>query len=136
ILTTGCIDPLVLQNWTLACKQYMKHAEKKASEIVSFVADGMMEPRLITWYNTDQTRIDTLSLADYLKELASLVLEKNWDIKICQQILASKQGNRKFIDWKIEVKNLNTILATSALTQALQSVALKSQLEANLNEDL
>ncbi|KIJ32224.1 hypothetical protein M422DRAFT_184842, partial [Sphaerobolus stellatus SS14] len=110
ILTPGRIDPLVLQTWTHACRRYMKHAEKKTTEIVSFVADGMMEPRLISWYNANQTRMDNLTLEAYIAELAALVLEKNWDIKIRQQILASKQGNREFIDWKIEVENLNAIL--------------------------
>ncbi|KIJ40266.1 hypothetical protein M422DRAFT_256807 [Sphaerobolus stellatus SS14] len=117
ILSTGCIDPLVLQTWTLACKWYMKHSEKKASEIVSFIIDSMMEPRLIAWYNMDQTCMDALTLASYLTELAAL-------------------GDCEFIDWKIEVENLNTILTTSAPTQALKAEALKNQLEANLNEDL
>ena len=78
ILTTGKITPLVLQSWSLTCKRYMKHAEKDPTEIVSFVAEAMLEPCLVAWYQAGQARIDTLTLNQYLEELAKLVLEKNW----------------------------------------------------------
>jgi hypothetical protein len=48
----------------------------------------------------------------------------------------SKQGNRAFIDWKIELENLNAILTTSSPTHALTEDGLKVQLEANLNSEL
>jgi hypothetical protein len=110
ILTAGKITPLVLQSWSLACKRYMKHAEKKPEEIVSFVAEAMQEPRLIAWYQAGQARIDALTLTQYLDELSQLVLEKNWAHKIRDTIISSKQGSRMFIDWKIEIENLNAIL--------------------------
>ena len=50
ILTTRKITPLILQSWSLACKRYMKHAEKEPEEIVSYVAEAMLEPHLIAWY--------------------------------------------------------------------------------------
>ncbi|KIJ38125.1 hypothetical protein M422DRAFT_97176, partial [Sphaerobolus stellatus SS14] len=132
MLTEGRITPLIHQNWSLACRKYMKHAEKKPSEIVSFVAEGMMEPRLVAWYYGDQARIDSLSLAEYLEELVAIVLEKGWEHKIKQQILSARQEDEPFLDWKIELENLNAILFTSAPTLALTKDALKNQLDANL----
>ncbi|KAF8799619.1 hypothetical protein BYT27DRAFT_7120044 [Phlegmacium glaucopus] len=58
VLTAGRITPLVLQSWSLACKCYMKHAEKKPTEIVSFIAEAMLKPRLVAWYQAGQARID------------------------------------------------------------------------------
>jgi hypothetical protein len=136
VLTAGRITPLVLQSWSLACKRYMKHAEKKPTEIVSFVAEAMLEPRLIAWYQAGQARIDALTLDQYLDELSKLVLEKNWAHKIRDTIISSKQGNRAFIDWKIELENLNAILTTTSPTHALTNDGLKVQLEANLNSEL
>ncbi|KIJ36105.1 hypothetical protein M422DRAFT_261652 [Sphaerobolus stellatus SS14] len=136
ILTPGRIDPQVLQTWSLACKRYMKHAEKKPSEIVSFVAEAMQEPRLITWYQAGQERIDVLPLKGYLEELSKRVLEKEWAPKLRDQVLSSKQGDQAFMDWKIEVENLNAILLTSAPTHTLKPDALKNQIEANLNTEL
>ena len=136
ILTAGRITPLVLQSWALACKRYMKHADKKPTEIVSFVAEAMLEPRLVAWYQAGQARIDALTLEKYLEELSNLVLEKNWAHKIRDTIISSKQGNRPFIDWKIEMENLNAILTTSSATHALTEDGLKIQLEANLNSEL
>lgn len=136
ILTAGWITPLVLQSWSLTCKYYMKHAEKKPTEIVSFVVEAMLEPRLIAWYQAGQIQIDALTLKKYLEELSNLVLEKNWAHKIRDTIISSKQGNCMFIDWKIKVENLNAILTTSSPTHALTEDALKVQLEANLNDEL
>ena len=136
VLTAGRITPLVLQSWSLACKRYMKHAEKKPEEIVSFVAEAMLEPGLIAWYQAGQTRIDALTLTQYLEELADLVLEKNWAHKIWDTIISSRQGSRTFIDWKIEIENLNAILKTSSPSHALTEDGLKVQLEANLNSEL
>jgi hypothetical protein len=136
VLTAGRITPLILQSWALACKRYMKHADKKPEEIVSFVAEAMLEPRLIAWYQAGQARIDALTLDQYLEELSKLVLEKNWAHKIRDTIISSKQGNRAFIDWKIELENLNAILTTSSPAHALTEDGLKVQLEANLNCEL
>ncbi|KAF8219191.1 hypothetical protein L208DRAFT_1554056 [Tricholoma matsutake] len=136
MLTTGKITPLIMQLWTLACKHYKKHGGKTDNEIVSYVAEGMFEPRLVAWYQADQTRIDALSLDRYLGELSQLVLEKNWVHNILETILSSLQGDQVFIDWKIEIENLNAILATSALAKALTKAKLKNQLQSNLHPDL
>ena len=106
------------------------------TEIVSYVAEGVFEPHLVAWYQADQTRIDALSLEAYLTELALLVLEKNWSHDILEKILSSSQGNQVFIDWKIELENLNAILATSIPTKALTKAELKTQLQSNLHPDL
>jgi len=136
MLTAGKITPLIMQSWTLACKRYKKHGGKTDTEIVSYVAEGMFEPRLVAWYQADQTRIDALSLDGYLTELSQLVLEKNWAHDILETILSSSQGNQVFIDWKIEIKNLNAILTTSLLAKALTKAELKNQLQSNLHPDL
>ena len=136
MLTASRITPLIMQLWTLACKHYKKHGGKMDTEIASYVTEGMFEPCLVVWYQADQTCIDTLSLDAYLMELAQLVLEKNWSHDIFETILSSSQGNQVFIDWKIELGNLNAILATSTPTKALTKAELKTQLQSNLHPDL
>ena len=106
------------------------------TEIISYVVEEMFEPYLIAWYQANQSHIDGLTLNAYLLELSQLVLERNWVHNILKTILSSSQGNRVFIDWKIEMENLNTILATLAPAQALTKVQLKVQLQSNLHPDL
>ena len=108
----------------------MKHTDKKQEEVVSFVAEAMLEPCLIAWYQARQTHIDALTLNKYLEELSYLVLEKNWAHKIHDVIISSKQGDHLFINWKIEMENLNAILTTSSPTHVLTEDGLKIQLEA------
>ena len=136
MLTAGQITPLIMQSWTLACKHYKKHGGKMDAEIVSYIAEGMFKPHLIACYQADQARIDALTLDGYLTKLSQLVLEKNWDHEVLKTILSSSQGNRIFIDWEIEIENLNTILTTSAPTKALTRDQLWVQLQSNLNPDL
>ncbi|KAG5634028.1 hypothetical protein H0H81_003736, partial [Sphagnurus paluster] len=136
ILTAGKITPIVLQSWSLAWKRYKKHVSKTDTEIVSFMAEAMQEPQLIAWYQAGQARIDALTLQEYLDELAALVLEKNWAHKIRDTIISCKQGAWPFIDWKIELENLNALLTTSSPAHALTADGLKVQLEANLNTEL
>ena len=79
MLTAGKITPLIMQSWTLTCKRYKKHGRKMDVEIISYIVEGMFEPRLMAWYQADQTRINALTLDRYLTKLFQLVLEKNWD---------------------------------------------------------
>ena len=125
-----------MQSWILMCKWYKKHGGKTDTQIVSYIAKGMFKPRPVAWYQTDQTRIDALSLYAYLTELSQLVLKKNWSHDILETILSSSQGNQVFIDWKIELENLNAILTTSTPTKALTKAKLKTQLQSNLHPDL
>jgi hypothetical protein len=127
------LTPLIMQLWTLTCKCYKKHGGKTDAKIVSYVAKGMFEPCLMAWYQADQTQIDVLFLDGYLTELSQLVLEKKWAHDILETILSSSQV---FIDWKIEIENLNAIFTTSAPKKALTRAKLKNQLQTNLNPDL
>jgi hypothetical protein len=136
MLTTGQITPLIMQLWTLACRHYKKHRGKTDTEIGSYIMEGMFEPCLVMWYQADQTRIDGLTLNEYLLELSQLVLEKNWAHDILETILSSSQGCCIFIDWKIEIENLNVILTTSAPSWALTRDQLKDQLQSNLHPNL
>ena len=136
MLTAGRITPLIMQSWALACKRYKKHGGKTDTKIVSYVAEGMFEPRLVAWYQANQSRIDSLTLNAYLLELSQLVLERNWAHDILETILSSSQGNCVFIDWKIKMENLNMILVTSAPAWALTKDQLKDQLQSNLHPDL
>ncbi|KAF8998775.1 hypothetical protein BDQ17DRAFT_775043 [Cyathus striatus] len=137
ILTAGHIDPHVFYAWGNACHRFAKHSEKKPTEVVTFVADAMLEPRLVAWYTGDSSRIDGLLLEAYLLELARLVLPKNWASKIRNQILSSTQGSKRFMDWKIELENLNAILTTTSPTHALDRLTmLKPHLQANMDSKL
>ena len=57
MLTAGKITPQVLQNRSAACRRYMKHANKSEDDVTKFVADAMLEPRLMAWYQGEQMAI-------------------------------------------------------------------------------
>ena len=106
------------------------------AKIVSYITEGMFEPCLVAWYQANQTCFDSLTLDQYLAKLSQLLLERNWSHKILKTILSLSQGSHVFINWKIEIENINVILTTLALTQALTKEQLKVQLQFNLHPDL
>ncbi|KAH0585946.1 hypothetical protein H2248_007232 [Termitomyces sp. 'cryptogamus'] len=82
MLTKGCMDNYVFQQWTITCHCYQKHLGKKDSKIVSFVADGMLKPHFVAWYHANQSQIDTMSLDQYLHKLQRFGLPCNWQTKV------------------------------------------------------
>jgi hypothetical protein len=98
------ITLLIMQSWTLACKHYKKHGEKKDNDIVSYVTEEMFEPHLVVWYQADQTQIDALSLDQYLTELSLLILEKNWAHDILETILSSHKAPESFLIGKLRLR--------------------------------
>ncbi|KAF8963212.1 hypothetical protein BDZ97DRAFT_1758710, partial [Flammula alnicola] len=137
-LEAGTITPQVLQNWYHACRRFSKQSGKDPkTEVVPLAADAMLEPRLQAWYYADMARIDKLTLDEYIAELSALVLDKNWAHQIRQQILSAKQPEAtRFVDWRIEIENLNSLLTTSAKRYALTTTALRDLLEANTRNAL
>ena len=81
-LSAGDLTPEVFAQWKRACERYLKHSDKEADEVVSFVADAMYEPRLAAWYSAQQGRIDKMTLKEYLVELATFALPQNWQNKL------------------------------------------------------
>ncbi|KAF8171147.1 hypothetical protein BJ912DRAFT_860671, partial [Pholiota molesta] len=137
-LTSGTINPLILQNWYHACRRFAKQSGKDPkTEVVRLVADAMLEPRLQNWYVTQMDRIDKLSLDEYIAELSAFALDKNWAHHTKQQIHSVKQPeNSRFVDWRIKIENLNAILNTSTKTFTLSEGALRDVLEANTRASL
>ncbi|KAG6878062.1 hypothetical protein C0993_000162 [Termitomyces sp. T159_Od127] len=105
--TEGRVDDSLFHQWSIACHRYKKHSGKKPDEIMSFVADGMLEPRFIAWYHTNQSRIDAMTLNEYLDEFQRFVLPRNWQPKVWDSILASFQENMSFANWNVYIQNLN-----------------------------
>lgn len=136
MLMPGTLTPLVIQGWGVACRRYGKFAKVAAADLVAEVADAMLEPRLVQWYQANQDTINAMKLDEYLKALADEVLDRRWAHKLREEILVSKQGTTKFSDWVVENQNKNAVLASMASTYALTTAALKAQLEASLNADL
>ncbi|KAG6875542.1 hypothetical protein C0993_008672 [Termitomyces sp. T159_Od127] len=110
MLTKGRMDNHIFQQWTIACQQFQKHLGKKNSEIVSFVADDMLEPQFVTWYHANQSRINS--------------------------ILGSYQGNTAFADWVVVLQNLNAWLENMRLEHTLSDTSLKAHLESHMRPDL
>ncbi|KAH0589630.1 hypothetical protein H2248_005361 [Termitomyces sp. 'cryptogamus'] len=136
MLMLGWLDVEKFQEWSNACHQYLKHSEKKPEEIVRFVADGMLEPRFVKWYHANQTCINALSLDKYLTEFAKYALPRKWEHGIRNTLLSSKQGNKPFADWQIELENLNVLLANTKSTCCLSDASVQAQLKVNMNPDL
>ncbi|KAG6875053.1 hypothetical protein C0992_005377, partial [Termitomyces sp. T32_za158] len=136
MLTEGRMDDNIFQQWSIACHRYKKHSGKRTDEIVSFVADGMLEPRFVAWYHTNRSRIDAMTLDEYLAEFQRFALPRNWQSKVRDSILASFQENMSFANWNVHIQNLNARLTNTASEHALTNLALKAHFESHMRSDL
>ncbi|KAG6896136.1 hypothetical protein C0992_010050 [Termitomyces sp. T32_za158] len=136
MLTEGRMDDNLFQQWSIACHQYKKHSRKRADEIVSFIADGMLELRFVVWYHTKHSCIDAMTLDEYLTEFQWFALPRNWQSKVRDSILTSFQENMSFANWNVHIQNLNARLTNTALEHALTNLALKAHFESHMHADL
>ncbi|KAG6901035.1 hypothetical protein C0995_001826, partial [Termitomyces sp. Mi166 len=136
MLTKGRMDDYVFQQWTIACQRFQKHLGKKDSEIMLFVVDGILEPRFIAWNHTNRSRIDSMTLKQYLHELQRFALPRHWQTKVHDTILGSYQGNTAFADWVVVLQNLNAQLENTRLEHTLSDTSLKAHLESHMHPDL
>ncbi|KAG5353040.1 hypothetical protein C0989_011008 [Termitomyces sp. Mn162] len=136
MLTEGHMDDYLFQQWSIACHRYQKHSGKKPAEIVAYVADGMLDPRFVAWYYTNQSRIDAMTLDEYLEEFQKFALPCNWQIKVRDTILSLYQEGASFTDWVIVVQNLNARLRNTNSEHALTDSALKAHFGSHIHPDL
>ncbi|KAG6860062.1 hypothetical protein C0995_016341, partial [Termitomyces sp. Mi166 len=136
MLMEGHMDDYLFQQWSIACHQYQKHSGKKPTEIVTYVADGMLEPYFVAWYHTNQSRIDAMMLNGYLEEFQKFALPCNWQTKVRDTILSSYQEGASFADWVVVVQNLNACLKNTSSEHTLTDLALKAHFKSHMHLDL
>ncbi|KAG5725083.1 hypothetical protein E4T56_gene10298 [Termitomyces sp. T112] len=136
MLTEGRMDDYLFQQWSIACQRYQKHSGKKPAEIVAYVADGMLEPRFVAWYHTNQSRINAMNLDKYLEEFQKFPLPRNWQTKVRDTILGSYQEGASFADWVVVVQNLTARLKNTNSEHTLTDQSLKAHFESHMHPDL
>ncbi|KAG6875130.1 hypothetical protein C0992_005119 [Termitomyces sp. T32_za158] len=132
----GCIDNYLFQQWSIACRRYQKHLEKKPAEIIAYIADGLLEPCFVAWYHTNQSRIDAMTLDEYLEEFQKFALPRNWQTKVRDTILSSYQEGALFADWVVVVQNLNAQLKNTGSEHTLTDPTLKAHFKSHMRPDL
>ncbi|KAG0699569.1 hypothetical protein DFH29DRAFT_808912 [Suillus ampliporus] len=133
-LTAGEITLQVTCDWENACDTYFLHKQVDAADQVKMIASRMTDPRLRTWYLTQQATLDAGTFSDYMATLRSAWLEKHWATKLHKKVLGLQQGSRAFYEWALDLQNLNTLLYGNPTH--LSDVQLRNQLEANICNEL
>jgi len=133
-LSAGELTPEVIHDWGNACTTYFMHKGIEATDQVKMIASGMTDPRLHTWYLTQRATLDGGTFEAYMTALKDAWLESHWDTKLCRKVLGSRQGNRAFYEWALELQNQNALLYGNAAH--LSETQLRNQLEANICDEL
>jgi hypothetical protein len=72
-LLAGDITPETARKWEIACTTYFMHRDIEAKDQVRMIAFGMLDPRLHTWYLTQQATLDKGTFEQYIA-----ALKKDW----------------------------------------------------------
>ncbi|KAG1811897.1 uncharacterized protein BJ212DRAFT_1483600 [Suillus subaureus] len=109
-LTAGEVTPEALWSWEMGCTQFFIHKDVPEEEMVKKVAWGMQDPHIQDWYITNQEEIDVMMFKEYMAEVCSVWLPIGWADTVRRKMLASRQGQRAFSEWAIDVQSQNTLL--------------------------
>ncbi|KAH7903811.1 hypothetical protein BJ138DRAFT_1020039, partial [Hygrophoropsis aurantiaca] len=134
ILTAGILTPEVARAWENACLQFFQQKEIPDDKQVQRIVWGMRDARLADWYLTNKVVIDALTFAEYMVLLRDKWLEANWQSRIRQKLLSSRQNNRRFYEWAVELQSINAILRDDPAH--LSNAQLRFHLEANMHPSL
>ncbi|KAH7903753.1 hypothetical protein BJ138DRAFT_979514, partial [Hygrophoropsis aurantiaca] len=134
ILTAGILTPEIARAWENSCLQFFQQKDVAEDKQVQRVAWGMRDARLSDWYLTNKAQIDGSTFAEYMTLLRTKWLEANWQARIRQRLLSSRQNHRPFYEWAVELQSINAILRDDLAH--LSIAQLRFQLEANMNSSL
>ncbi|KAG1763847.1 hypothetical protein EDD22DRAFT_1050004 [Suillus occidentalis] len=133
-LTAGEITPQVALDWENACETYFMHKSVDPADQVKMIASGMLDPRLRTWYLTRRATLNAGTFAEYMSALRIAWLESNWANKLRKKVLGSRQNNRSFYEWALDLQNQNALLYGNP--SYLSDNQLKDLLDANICDEL
>jgi hypothetical protein len=130
ILTAGAITPETVRQFENACRTFFHNKENLAdADHVARMVGGLQDPLIQDWYWNNQIRFDAMSFKDFMEELRSKWLPKDWEVDVRRKLLSTKQ-NGLFWEWVVRLRAWNALLRGT--THHLDETQLLNQMEANL----
>ncbi|KAH9918046.1 hypothetical protein B0H21DRAFT_702481, partial [Amylocystis lapponica] len=133
-LLAGDLTPEVVNGWKIACERHFWKVSLSEELQVSTVASRMDDPRFTVWYNAHRERLDALPFEEFIAEVRSTYLPKDWDSNIRDEVMGARQNDKPFWDWANEVQEKAAVI--SNMPNALSEALLKQLIQAGVNPRL
>ncbi|KAK0227128.1 hypothetical protein EDD85DRAFT_159534 [Armillaria nabsnona] len=134
-----CCDPFTPCDFTeyeFMARTYIQSNENLVpSRHVPSLSLGFKDPLVRDWFMADMSHLCSLTLTDFLSELRTAFLPRDWDRKIRDSILATYQSiDEPVIVWVSRLRSKNTLLRNTA--HHLSNEELLAHFKSHLNNHL
>ncbi|KAF8808580.1 hypothetical protein BYT27DRAFT_7255380 [Phlegmacium glaucopus] len=137
VVSPGNLSPRIIYDFEQFCQDFFANAktplpdDKKVIRILPCFQD----PLVRDWIASHRACLSALSFSEFITELHSEFLPRDWEDKICGQILNSRLDPYKlFSTWANALLALNCTLRNT--NSHLSKQRLREQIEANVDEEL
>ncbi|KAF7966713.1 hypothetical protein HWV62_37300 [Athelia sp. TMB] len=134
VLTEGEISPSVLRTWEQCAIDFLENKEIADDKAVRKVSSGFRDQDVRDWLATNRDRLYALKFDEFMVEVRSMFLERDWEGKLRSELLTQTQKGMAFKDYLRKVQAKNALL--KGTSSALADDKLRHQIEAGLDTTL
>ena len=137
VFSEGQVTAKELMTFEQDCEAYflnVKGGDPKEQR-VSWIITAFKDPLIRDWITSNRETLVALKFEEFMKQLRSMFLPKDWEENVRTQILGSKMPrNERFILWAQSLQATNCVLRNTR--SHLSDERLRDTLEANIDADL
>ncbi|KAI0084769.1 hypothetical protein BDY19DRAFT_969035, partial [Irpex rosettiformis] len=134
-LTEGKLTPLTVHRLARLCKAFFKAKEIKPEDQVGSLDGSFEEEAISQWFDNNSTRLQKLSMVDFLKEFRTRWLPPRWADELKFEISRAFMSNSHvFSEWKEDLLVRNNILV--GYPQHMDDTALRAHLMTHVCQSL
>ena len=134
LLSPGEISPETLASWEDATRGWIAHKEVAEDKQVSLASYGFQDPRIRAWLRTHAATHNTLSFTAFMTIFRANWLPRNWESRLSNALLNSRQGLGSFWDWQVDLHHKNALL--TGTNSHLDDNALRRKLKSGVTPEL
>jgi len=134
LLSPGEISPETLATWEDAAHGWIAHKKVPEEDQVSLASYGFQDPRIRAWLRTHIATHHSLSFTEFMTTFRASWLPRNWESRLSNALLNSRQGLGSFWDWQVDLHHKNALLTDTK--SHLDEDALRRKLKSGVTPQL
>lgn len=134
VLTPGNLTLAVMHKYENVCLGYFENKEIEEKKQVRKILAELMDSRIQDWISVDHNGFIGLTFAEFMKELCTMYLPKDWEEVTRIELLAMTQNSDTFWDFSIAVQAKSLLLRDTPSYQDKEQICYR--LKARMNPKL
>jgi hypothetical protein len=133
-LSTGRLTPEVAATWIRLSKAYFREKKIDAADRVEHIAGSFEDSSHIEWYEAREPHYNAMDFNDFADAFKLKFLSERAAIEVQTELYQSRQGDRDFLEWAMDIRRLNRLIEGSSAHQ--NDAQLSHHIRANCETEL